>query len=382
MSCHPVQLNKKKMESCFLRVFLLLLVCLSSSQGCIQGFLQNVDFLGSDVVDTYSPSMEHCQELCTQHPSCLFFTFNRPDKSSGRFRCYLKSSSSGHPQAQILLMGVNSGYSLKPCNLEPRTCFPQVFEDADFHGGDYKTFFTVNFEECQRVCTLDPVCQFFTFITGNFSSPEVRYKCHLKFSWYVPRPTAVVLKTGVVSGFSQKPQLTQYFATVCRSHLFSNTDFRGNDFLESEAVSPEHCQFLCSVHPQCTYFSFSSNDFRCLLKNNPNSMVAKTKSNFTSGISSHLCQIDESWAKLTYEDIEFHGSDFRSEVVTSVDICQEKCTEDPNCQFYTYHNGSFIHPDQQHRCFMKRVITMPMPSQVKKVDNVMSGFTLRNCRSV
>uniref|UniRef100_A0A3B5KQW4 Apple domain-containing protein n=1 Tax=Xiphophorus couchianus TaxID=32473 RepID=A0A3B5KQW4_9TELE len=333
----------------------LLLFSKYLSHTCIQGFLQNVDFPGSDVVDLYSPSVEHCQELCTQHPSCLFFSFNR------RFRCYLKSSSSGHPQSQVLLLGVSSGYSLKAC----APCFPQVFEDADFHGGDYRTLFTVNFEECQRVCTLDPVCQFFTFVMGNFSSPDVRYKCHLKFSWYVPRPVAVVLKAGVISGFSQKSQLTQHFATVCRSHLFSNTDLRGNDFLESQAVSPEHCQFLCSVHPQCTYFSFSSNDFRCFLKNNPNSMVARTKS----------------WAKLTYKDIEFRGSDFRSEVVTCVDICQEKCTEDPNCQFYTYHNGSFFHPDHRHRCYMKRVITMPTPSQVKKVDNVKSGFTLRNCRS-
>uniref|UniRef100_A0A3P9Q320 Plasma kallikrein-like n=1 Tax=Poecilia reticulata TaxID=8081 RepID=A0A3P9Q320_POERE len=335
------------------------------------GFLLNVDFPGSDVVDMYSPSVEHCQELCTQHPSCLFFSYNRPEN----FRCYMKSSSSGHPQSQVLLLGVTSGYSLKTCNLEPTLCFPQVFEDVEFHGEDYETFFTANFEECQRVCTLDPMCQFFTFVTGNFSSPDVRYKCHLKFSWFVPRPVAVVLKSGVISGFSQKPQLTQHFATVCQSHLFSNTEFRGNDFLESQAVSPEHCQFLCSVHPLCTYFSFSSNDFRCFLKNNPNSMVAKTKSNFTSGISSHLCQIDES------TNIEFRGLDFRSEVVNFVDICQEKCTEDPNCQFYTYHNGSFFHPENRHRCYMKRVVTMPTPSHIRKVDNVMSGFTLRNCRS-
>uniref|UniRef100_A0A3B3TJZ9 Plasma kallikrein-like n=2 Tax=Poecilia TaxID=8080 RepID=A0A3B3TJZ9_9TELE len=335
---------------CFYFILMCFILIFETTLSCIQGFLLNVDFPGSDVVDLYSPSVEHCQELCTQHPSCLFFSYNRPEN----FRCYLKSSSSGHPQSQVLLLGVTSAL-----------CFSQVFEDVDFHGGDYETFFTANFEECQRVCTLDPVCQFFTFVTGNFSSPDVRYKCHLKFSWFVPRPAAVALKSGVISGFSQKPQLTQHFATVCQSQLFSNTDFRGNDFLESQAVSPEHCQFLCSVHPLCTYFSFSSNDFRCFLKNNPNSMVAKTKS----------------WAKLTYRDIEFRGSDFRSEVVNFVDICQEKCTEDPNCQFYTYHNGSFFHPEHRHRCYMKRVVTMPTPSHIRRVDNVMSGFTLRNCRS-
>ncbi|XP_054911860.1 plasma kallikrein-like [Poeciliopsis prolifica] len=369
------------MEPRFVSVVLLLVVWLSSSQACIKGYLENVDFPGSDVAEMYAPTLEFCQELCTQHPSCLFFSFNRADKSSGRFRCYLKASSTGHPQAQILQWGVSSGYSLKGCNTEPTICFSQVFEDMEFHGGDYRTFFTVNYEECQRVCTLEPVCQLFSFIKANFSSPDVRYKCHLKFSWFVPSPAAIALKAGVVSGFSQKLLLSQQFDSVCRSHFFSDIDFRGNDFLELQAVSPEHCQFLCSIHPLCTYFSFRSDEFRCFLKNNPNSMVAKPKSNFTSGISPQLCQIDESWAKLTYEDMEFLGSDYSSEVVPSVENCQDKCTEDRDCQFYTFHNGSFFHPEHQHRCNMKRVVTMPMPSQVRKVVDVISGFSLKNCKS-
>ncbi|XP_012706818.2 plasma kallikrein [Fundulus heteroclitus] len=369
------------MESRFVSVCLLLISSLSFSQACIRGFLENVDFPGSDIANLFSPSAEHCQELCSQHPSCLFFSFNRPDKSSGSFQCSLKSSTSGHPRAQVLQLGVTSGYSLKPCNLDLTPCFQQVFEDVDFSGGDYRTFFTVSFEECQRVCTQDPVCQFFTYITGNFTTSNIRYKCHLKFSWYVPRPPAIVLKTGVISGFSQNSQLTQHFDTVCQSQLFSDTDFRGSDFLELKAVSAEHCQFLCSVHPQCTYFSFSRIDFRCFLKNNPNNIMTRAKSGVTSGIPTHLCQIDESWARLTYSGVDFSGSDISFAVVNSTDQCQEKCTENPNCQFYTYHNGSLIFSDHRPRCYMKRVITMPVPPKVKKLDNVVSGFTLRNCRS-
>ncbi|MEQ2300038.1 hypothetical protein AMECASPLE_021166 [Ameca splendens] len=91
--------------------------------------------------------------------------------------------------------------------------------------------------------------------------------------------------------------------------------------------------------------------------------------------------VELGWSKLTYKGVDFSGSDISSEVVNCVDNCQEKCTENPNCQFYTYHNGSFFHPDHRHRCYMKRVIIMPTPSQVKKMANVVSGFTLRNCRS-
>lgn len=137
------------------------------------------------------------------------------------------------------------------------------------------------------------------------------------------------------------------------------------------------------------------------------------------------------WAKLTYKGVDFSGSDISSEVVNCAEHCQEKCTENPNCQFFTYHNGSFFHPSHRyeliistffkiflvrkcvetwmihwnhanstvsnvyitwqqqwnvmflcyrHRCYMKRVITMPAPSKVKKLANVVSGFTLRNCR--
>ncbi len=46
---------------------------------CRQGLLENEDFPGTDITFLYSPDAEHCQQLCTQHPSCLFFTFVRAD---------------------------------------------------------------------------------------------------------------------------------------------------------------------------------------------------------------------------------------------------------------------------------------------------------------
>lgn len=53
------------------------LLCISSE--CSREFLENVDFPGTDITSVYSPDVEHCQLLCTQHPSCLFFTFVRAD---------------------------------------------------------------------------------------------------------------------------------------------------------------------------------------------------------------------------------------------------------------------------------------------------------------
>lgn len=51
--------------------------------------------------------------------------------------------------------------------------FP-VYQNVDFLGADYKTLFTANYEDCQRVCTEDPFCQFFTFVNKDFTPENIR----------------------------------------------------------------------------------------------------------------------------------------------------------------------------------------------------------------
>lgn len=139
------------------------------------------------------------------------------------FHCYLKATQSREPESQTPLLGVTSGFSLKACDQDirklahqnynssrlviylitdmtnsisvgftyglddgtssfscisvsyvPESCFPEVFENVDFFGADYRTLFTPNYEECQRACTQDPACQFFTFLNENFPGTSVR----------------------------------------------------------------------------------------------------------------------------------------------------------------------------------------------------------------
>ncbi|XP_017276580.1 coagulation factor XI [Kryptolebias marmoratus] len=360
---------------------LLSLSSFAFTDECRPGFLENMDFPGADLTFLFSPSAEHCQKLCTQHPSCLFFTFLRPDwtRDNRHFYCYLKATASGEPATQTPLLGVTSGFSLKPCSPDPRPCFSETFENVDFPGADYRALFTATYEECQRACTQDPGCQFFTFITRNFAQADIRFKCHLKFSWTIPRTPVVEKKPGVLSGFSHTGQISDQFDTACQSSLFLNTDIPGSDLLSLKAVSAEHCQVLCSAHPQCTYFSFTSDNFRCFLKNNASGMATKADMRVTSGTPARFCQLDGNWVKLTYEEVDFRGSDFRNEPADDADACQRKCTEAPVCQFYTYTNENFSDQAFRRRCFLKRVITMPAPPKVTKLDHVASGFTLRNC---
>ncbi|XP_030596342.1 coagulation factor XI-like [Archocentrus centrarchus] len=280
-------------------VGLLSLCSPSSSQECNRALVENMDFPGSDITFLYSPDVKHCQLLCTQHPSCSFFTFVRPDWTRD--------------------------------------------DRYDRH----------------LFC--------------------LRYKCHLKFSWNVARTPIIVRKAGATSGFSHKVHQTEYFDKECQRKLFPSTDIPGNDFLSLPAVSPEHCQILCSAHPRCTYFTHNRYSFICYLKNNPDEMVTSATEAGTSGLPHRSCQLDGNWATVAHEGIDFNGSDIRYEVVDDAEACQRKCTEDPHCQFYTYADENVSDRNYWHRCYLKRVITMPAPPKVTKVTNASSGFSLKNC---
>ncbi|XP_062292277.1 coagulation factor XI-like isoform X2 [Scomber scombrus] len=282
-------------------VFLLSLCSISFSQECSRGLLEDVDFPGTDITFLYSPDVNHCQLLCTEHASCQFFTFVRPDwtRDDRHFYCYLKSTPSGQPKTETSLLGVTSGFSLKNCFPYPEHCISQVYKNVDFLGADYRSLFTSDYEECQRVCTKDPGCKFFTFVNANFQNERIRHKCHLKYTWTIPRTPIVERTAGVVSGFTNRAETPNPSDTACQGELFSSTDIRGSDFEMLPAASPEHCQTLCSAHPRCTYFSYDSNDLKCYLKSNANEMVTSFKERVTSGLPAHLCQLNNSAAAIS-----------------------------------------------------------------------------------
>uniref|UniRef100_A0A671U235 Apple domain-containing protein n=1 Tax=Sparus aurata TaxID=8175 RepID=A0A671U235_SPAAU len=355
----------------------LLSICsLSLSQDCKTQHEVDVDFPGTDITSVYSPDADHCQQLCTQHPSCLFFTFIRGNwtRDNRHFYCYLKSTTTGEPRVRTPLLGVTSGYSLKPCSPDLKPCLSQVYQNVDFFGADYRTFFTADYEECQRACTQDSGCQFFTFTNEDIQMESIRFKCHLKFSWTIPRPSVKSLRN-VVSGFSLKIQM------VCQGKLFPRTDIPGGDIMMLPAASPQHCQALCSAHPLCTFFSFVRNGFSCQLKRDETYLVIRYNDGITSGLPAHFCQLDNNWVKVAHENVDFGGSDIRYVLLDDADTCQRTCTEDALCQFYSYVTAQFTDPAYRRRCYLKRSITMPAPPKVAKLTNAVSGFTLRNCGS-
>ncbi|KAL0961742.1 hypothetical protein UPYG_G00331130 [Umbra pygmaea] len=375
-----------------MRLYLLLCFCgLSLSQDCVEELQQkleeNVEFPGADVLQILSPDVNHCQLACTQHNLCQFFTFIRPTWTTDnrQYFCYLKNTPSGQPDTRKPLDHVTSGFSFKACVPKPRECLSRLYTEVDFNGADYRSLFTPDPEECQRACTNEPGCQFFTFVTGTFRDQQYRFKCHLKYR-AAPLPPAINPQDGVISGFSQKllPAKGQD-TTECQAKIFPNTNIVGGDIEQQRAVSAEHCLHLCSAHPSCTFFSYNTAKFqnpddkmRCSLKKNTEEIRMVVAEEVYSGIPVRFCQTT-AWVTAVYEGLDFFGGDTRHLFLENAAACQKTCNEDPDCQFYTYTTNLFHLAIYRRNCFLKQIITIPLPPKIATMSNVVSGFSLRNC---
>ncbi|MEQ2234119.1 hypothetical protein ILYODFUR_028745 [Ilyodon furcidens] len=156
-----------------------------------------------------------------------------------------------------------------------------------------------------------------------------------------------------VSGFSHELQILPSSEPECQDTLFPNTNFPGHDIEVHPAASPELCQLLCNTHPRCTYFSFVSNGFKCYLKNNPNEMVPNYTDNVTSGLPSRSCPLRNERKPffidqiIEYSGVDFPFSDIRYFQQDDATSCGNACTEDPNCQFYSYITTRFNNTHKQ-----------------------------------
>ncbi|XP_058853287.1 plasma kallikrein-like isoform X1 [Acipenser ruthenus] len=367
----------------------LLLLCIASlwaasvqiTEGCVRDLQMGTDFPGDDVANVFAPDAEYCQLICTQHHLCQFFTFLTKDwRSDNRvFYCYLKHTTSGKPSSTRSLAAVVSGYSLKSCEEASSTCSPRVFMGVDFPGVDYKFLYTDSHSDCQTACTTDPDCQFFTYLTDTFDNPEYRQKCHLKYTKNVPSPPTINNLQNVVSGFSQRGCSAKASSTRCSSKILEGTEFPGNDIIHHPAPSAEFCRLLCTFDPRCTFFSFFSKKFECWLKHSDGGRVVKSSSAVFSGNSLRFCGTRNACTETVYENLDFPGYDRRYLLLDDPETCQEACTADPECQFYTYCRSSFFDPQHQRRCYLKQEVKTPVPPNITILRSAVSGFHQRDC---
>ncbi|XP_073654819.1 coagulation factor XI [Tursiops truncatus] len=144
------------------------------------------------------------------------------------------------------------------------------------------------------------------------------------------------------------------FASVsgeCVTKLFQDAYFKGGDITVVFTPNAKHCQIVCTHHPRCLLFTFmaesSSEDptkwFTCILKDS----VAETLPmvNMTgaiSGYSSKQCSDQISACnKDIYVDLHMKGLNHNSSITKSAQECQERCTNDRHCHFFTFATEHF-----------------------------------------
>ncbi|XP_042557564.1 coagulation factor XI [Dipodomys spectabilis] len=143
----------------------------------------------------------------------------------------------------------------------------------------------------------------------------------------------------------------------CVTELFRDISFQGGDVDTVFTPSAKYCQLLCTHHPRCLLFTFiaesTSEDptkgFACVLKDSITETLPKV--NMTGAISGYsfkqcphqlsACNRD------VYVDLDMRGMNYNDSLASSAQKCQERCTNDIHCQFFTFATRHF--PSAKHR---------------------------------
>ncbi|XP_011933554.1 PREDICTED: coagulation factor XI isoform X2 [Cercocebus atys] len=174
----------------------------------------------------------------------------------------------------------------------------------------------------------------------------------------------------------------------CVTRLFKDIHFEGGDIATVFTPSAKHCQVVCTHHPRCLLFTFTAESasedptqwFTCVLKDSVTEALPRVnRTGAISGYSFKQCSHQISACnKDIYVDLDMKGINYNSSLAKSAQECQERCTDDVHCHFFTYATRQF--PSLEHRniCLLKHTQT-GTPTGITKLDKVVTGFSLKSC---
>uniref|UniRef100_G1PSR3 Plasma kallikrein n=1 Tax=Myotis lucifugus TaxID=59463 RepID=G1PSR3_MYOLU len=367
-------------------------ICLFAtvSCGCLPQLYENVFFRGGDVTAMYTPSAHHCQVMCTFHPRCLLFSFLPASFTNGtdkRFGCFLKDSVTG-ALPRVPRRSAISGHSLKQCGHRISACHRDIYEGIDMRGVNFNVSKVESVEECQKRCTNNIHCKFFTYARQTFHNVEYRNSCLLKHS-STGTPTSIKVLENVASGFSLKSCALSEIG--CHMNMFQHTAFSDVDV--ARVITPDAfvCRTICTYHPNCLFFTFYTNAWNvesqrnvCLLKTSKSGTPSSPtpQEDTVSGYSLLTCKrtLPEPCHSKIYAGVDFGGEELSVSLVKGARGCQETCTKMVRCQFFTY---SLLPEDcQGDKCKCSLRLSLDgSPTRITYGMQASSGYSLRLCRS-
>ncbi|XP_019381522.1 PREDICTED: plasma kallikrein isoform X1 [Gavialis gangeticus] len=355
---------------------------------CMTQIYENTYFQGGDVMTVFTPNVNYCQIVCTYHPTCLLFTYLPPtgiQDPTKRFTCYLKDSKT-EILPKVHMDGAISGHSLKQCHDKISGCSRDVHTGLDMQGINYNITTEYSYQECQKRCTNDHHCQFFTYATGAFHSAGFRNKCFLKYT-KTGTPASIRILNNAVSGFSLK--LCHLSQTDCRLDIFQHKEFSGTNITNVFTPDTFVCRTVCTYHPNCLFFTFFTSNWEvetqrnlCLLKTSRSGMPSTyvQRENAMSGFSLLNCRRSfPACHSRTYSDTNFLGDELNITYVRGHKACQQVCTDMVRCQFFTYFPLQECTQEGKCKCHL-RMSSNGSPNSIVHEKGKISGYSLRLCQ--
>ncbi|XP_062069505.1 coagulation factor XI isoform X2 [Lepus europaeus] len=302
------------------------------------------------------------------------------------FSCILKDSIT-ESLPKVNMTGAISGFSFKQCPHQLSACNKDIYVNLDMQGMNYNGSVTKNAQECQKRCTNDVHCHFFTYATRQFPSAEHRNICLLKYT-QTGTPTGIRKLNKVVSGFSLKSCALSNLA--CIRDIFPSTVFADNNIDSVVAPDALVCRSICTHHPNCLFFTFFSQEWPkeshrnlCLLKTSESGLPSTRihKNQALSGFSLQNCRhsIPVFCHSSFYYDTDFLGEELDIVDVKGHEACQKMCTSAIRCQFFTYSSSQESRNKGKGTCYLK-LSSNGSPTKILHGRGGISGYTLRLCK--
>ncbi|XP_064917197.1 coagulation factor XI isoform X6 [Columba livia] len=367
--------------------FIFLLASVYSE--CVTQTYENTYFQGGDLTVVFTPSANYCQVVCTYHPTCLLFTYlpaTWTKDPAKRFSCYLKDSDT-EMLPKVDMEGAISGHSLKQCNIQISACSPDVHIGLDMEGKIYDVTVADSYQQCQKRCTNDNRCHFFTYASETFHNASFRKKCLLKQA-SVGTPTSIKVLDEVVSGFSLKT--CQLSEMDCQMDIFEDQEFSGINITSFFAPDISVCQTICTYFPKCLFFTFFTKEWQiesqrnlCLLKTSTSGIpeALTSRENAVSGFGLLNCRRSlPACNSRTYTHMNFLGDELNVTYTKGHRACQQVCTEVIRCQFFTYFSlQDSCNEEGKCECHL-RMSSNGSPVKIVHGPGRISGYSLRLCK--